>query len=121
LTDETRHLINRERLRLMKPTAIIVNTARGAVIDEAALTEALRERRIAAAGLDVYEHEPKLAPGLADLPNAFLLPHLGTATVEDRTEMMRLAVENVIAALRGDQVPHAYPLPHVGTTACPVL
>lgn len=106
LTDETRHLINAERLAMMKPTAILVNTARGAVVDEAALTEALRERRIAAAGLDVFEHEPALHPGLADLDNVFLLPHLGSATVEDREWMIRIAVANIIAALRGDTPPH---------------
>jgi glyoxylate reductase len=110
LTDETRHLINRERLALMKPSAILVNTARGAVIDEAALVEALREKKIAAAGLDVYEREPQLAPGLADLPNTFLLPHLGTATVEDRVWMASIAADNIIAHLRGEPAPHAYPI-----------
>ena len=110
LSVETRHLINAQRLSLMKPTAIIVNTSRGAVIDEAALVDALKHNRIAAAGLDVYENEPRLAPGLAELPNTFLLPHLGSATAEDRIWMMRLAVENIIAALRGEKVPHQYPL-----------
>lgn len=109
LTDETRHLINAQRLALMKPTAVLVNTARGAVIDEAALVQALRDRRIAAAGLDVYEREPQLTPGLAELENAFLLPHLGSATREDRIWMMELAVNNIIAALRNEPVPHAYP------------
>jgi glyoxylate reductase len=113
LTDETRHLINAERLSLMKPTAVLVNTARGPIVDESALVAALRSGTIAAAGLDVLEHEPTLAPGLADLPNVFLLPHLGTATVEDRDWMMRIAVDNVAAALRGENVPHAYPLPAV--------
>jgi glyoxylate reductase len=108
LTDQTRHLINRERLSLMKPSAILVNTSRGGVIDEAALVEALRERRIAAAGLDVYEREPQLSPGLADLPNAFLLPHLGTATVDDRVAMAELAADNIIACLKGQPVPHVY-------------
>jgi glyoxylate reductase len=109
LTQDTRHLINAERLALMKPTAILINTARGAVIDEAALVDALKSKRIAAAGLDVYENEPQLAPGLIDLPNTFLLPHLGTATVEDRIAMMRLAVDNIIAALRGEPIPHQFP------------
>ena len=68
---------------------------------------------IAAAGLDVFEHEPQLAEGLRQLDNVFLLPHLGTATVEDRTWMTRLAVDNAIAALRGERVPHPYPLPDV--------
>lgn len=108
LNQQTRHLINRERLALMKPQAILVNTARGAVIDESALVEALREHRIAAAGLDVYEHEPKLAPGLAELDNTFLLPHLGSATTEDRTWMMELAADNIIAALRGEPIPHEF-------------
>jgi glyoxylate reductase len=107
LNAETRHLINRERIALMNPSAILVNTSRGGVIDEGALVEALRERRIAAAGLDVFENEPALHPGLADLPNVFLLPHLGSATREDREWMMRLAVENIIAALRGEPVPHS--------------
>lgn len=90
----------------MKPEAILINTARGAVVDEAALVEALRTRTIAAAGLDVYEHEPKVHPGLLALPNVFLLPHLGSATREDREWMMRLAVDNAVAALRGKPVPH---------------
>lgn len=106
LTNETRHLINAQRLALMKPEAILINTARGAVVDEAALVEALRTRTIAAAGLDVYEHEPKVHPGLLALPNVFLLPHLGSATREDREWMMRLAVDNAVAALRGEPVPH---------------
>jgi glyoxylate reductase len=101
LTAETRHLIDARRLALMKPTAILVNTARGAVVDEAALVEALRARRIAAAGLDVYEREPHVHPGLLALDNAVLLPHVGSATVEDRLAMMEIAVDNVVAALGG--------------------
>src|SRR5262245_57906029 len=93
----------------MKPTAILINTSRGAVVDEAALVQALRQRTIAAAGLDVYEREPQLAPGLAELDNTFLLPHLGSATVDDRTWMMRLAVDNITALLSGKPVPHQYP------------
>ncbi len=108
LTADTRHLINRERLAMMKPGAILINTARGAVVDEAALVEALRERRIAAAGLDVYEREPALAPGLAELPNTFLLPHLGSATVEDRMWMAQIAADNIIAHLRNGPMPHQY-------------
>jgi glyoxylate reductase len=110
LNESTRHLINAERLSLMKPSAILINTSRGGVIDEAALVDALRQRNIAAAGLDVYEREPQLAPGLAELPNTFLLPHLGSATVEDRTWMMEIAVANVVAALKGEPIPHAYPV-----------
>lgn len=106
LTDQTRHLMNRERLQLMKASAILVNTARGAVIDEAALVDALSNRQIAAAGLDVYEHEPRLAPGLAALPNVFLLPHLGSATTEDRTWMTQIAVDNIVAGLTGNPLPH---------------
>jgi glyoxylate reductase len=108
LTAETRHLINAERLAMMKPTAILINTSRGAVVDEAALVEALRSKRIAAAGLDVYENEPKLAPALVELDNTFLLPHLGSATVEDRIWMMEIAVDNIIALLRGQESPHVY-------------
>jgi glyoxylate reductase len=109
LTHETRHLINADRLKLMKRSAILVNTSRGAVVDEAALVEALRSGTIAAAGLDVYEREPALAPGLAELDNTFLLPHLGSATVDDRVWMMEIAVDNIIAALRGQPLPHEYP------------
>lgn len=108
LTPQTRHLIDAARLAMMKPTAILINTARGAVVDEAALVEALRDRRIAAAGLDVYENEPQLHPGLASLDNTFLLPHLGSATTEDRVWMMRIATDNIIAALRGEEPPHRH-------------
>lgn len=106
LTDQTRHLITAEKLGLMKPSAILINTARGPVVDEAALVEALKAGRIAAAGLDVYEQEPKLAPGLAELENAFLMPHIGSATVEDRTWMTESTVENVVAVLRGEEPPY---------------
>ncbi len=107
LNASTRHLINAERLAMMKPSAILINTSRGGVIDEAALVEALRRKQIAAAGLDVYEKEPTLAAGLAQLPNVYLLPHLGSATVEDRIWMMELAVNNIIAALKRQPIPHA--------------
>lgn len=106
LTDETHHLIGSPELALMKRSAIVINSARGAVVDEAALVDALASGEIAAAGLDVYENEPELASGLAELPNAFLLPHLGSGTVEDRQWMMRIAVDNAIAGLRGEEVPH---------------
>jgi glyoxylate reductase len=111
LNDETRHLLNASRLALMKSDAVLINTSRGGVIDEAALVEALREKRLGAAGLDVFENEPALAPGLTALENVFMLPHLGTATREDREWMMRLAVDNAIEALKMGTVPHAYPLP----------
>jgi glyoxylate reductase len=98
---ENRHLIGREQLRSMKPTAILINAARGPLIDEAALVEALREGWIAAAGLDVYEHEPQLTPGLSGLRNVVLLPHLGSATHTTRARMARMAAENIIAVLSG--------------------
>jgi len=105
LTEETWHLIDAERLRLMKPTAFLVNTTRGPVVDEAALAEALREGVIAGAGLDVFEREPEVHPGLLDLDNAVLIPHLGSATVETRTAMAVLAAENVLAVLGGREPP----------------
>lgn len=106
LSAETRHLIGPRELGLMKPTAYLVNTSRGAVVDEAALVEALRERRIEGAGLDVYENEPLLAPGLAALENVVLMPHVGSATVETRTRMARMAAENLLSALRGERPAH---------------
>jgi glyoxylate reductase len=104
LTDETHHLVGTEELALMKPTSILVNTSRGPEVDEAALVEALRAGEIAGAGLDVYEHEPELAEGLAELPNVVLEPHTASATREARGAMSRLAAENVIAALEGRQL-----------------
>lgn len=101
LAPETRHLIDAAALGRMKPTAILVNTARGPVVDEAALVDALRAGSIAAAGLDVYEREPALAEGLAECANCVLLPHLGSATVGARAGMARLAAENMVAALSG--------------------
>jgi glyoxylate reductase len=108
LTTETWHLIGEKELSLMKPTAILVNTARGAVIDETALVRALHAKRIAAVGLDVYESEPKLADGLTEARNAFVLPHLGSATEEDRVWMCEIAVENVVECLLGRKPPHVY-------------
>jgi glyoxylate reductase len=105
LTAETRGLISAERLELMKPEAILVNTARGPVVDEAALAAALREGRIAAAALDVYEHEPRVHPELLELENVTLLPHLGSATVETREAMAVLAARNAVAAVRGEPLP----------------
>lgn len=107
LTPQTRHLIGARELAAMKPTAVLVNTSRGPVVDEAALVEALRSGKIAAAGLDVYEHEPKLTPGLAELPNAVLLPHLGSATTATREKMSAMVAENVIAVLAGREPPNA--------------
>jgi glyoxylate reductase len=101
LSAETHHLIGARELALMKPAAFLVNTTRGPVVDEAALVEALRAGTIAGAGLDVFEREPEVHPGLLELENAVLLPHLGSATVETRTAMGVLAAENVLAVLGG--------------------
>ena len=106
LTAETRHLIGARELARMKPSAVLVNTARGPIVDEAALVEALRSRRIAAAGLDVFEHEPALAPGLRDLPQVVLAPHIGSATVATRARMAEVAARNIVAALRGEPIPN---------------
>jgi glyoxylate reductase len=111
LTAATRHLISARELALMKPTATLVNTARGPVVDEAALAAALRSGEIAAAGLDVYEHEPAVEPGLLELENAVLVPHLGSATVETRTAMAELAARNAIAVVLGEMPPSAVDLP----------
>ena len=99
LSEKTRHLIGAKELSFMKKTAYLINTARGAIIDEAALVNALKNKQIAGAGLDVYEEEPKLKPGLAELDNVVLAPHLGSATVESRTKMAVMAAENIIAVL----------------------
>ena len=101
LTPETFHLIGAAELARMKSTAFLINTARGQIIDEEALVVALREAVIAGAGLDVFEHEPAVNPGLLELENAVLLPHVGSATIETRTAMAVLAAENVAAVLRG--------------------
>ncbi len=100
------HLINAGRLAQMKPSAILINTARGDVIDNPALIAALRERRIAAAGLDVYEGEPKLDPAFLELDNAVLLPHLGSATTETRVAMGMKAIDNVEAFFKGEAPPN---------------
>lgn len=101
LLDSTRHLINAERLKLMKPRSYLVNTSRGAVIDEPALVEALKNNVIKGAALDVGETEPKWAPGLKDLPNVVLTPHIASATIEARSAMGELAAKNIIAVLSG--------------------
>jgi glyoxylate reductase len=101
LTPETRHAFGRDALRRMRAGSVLVNTARGALVDEAALVDALRDGPLAAAGLDVYEHEPAVHPGLLDLPNVVLLPHIGSATRGTRTEMAMLAARNVHSVLGG--------------------
>jgi glyoxylate reductase len=101
LTDETYHLLDEKRLHLLKPNAILVNTARGPVVDEKALYKLLKEGKIAGAGFDVYENEPLLTPGLEKLDNVVLLPHIGSATFETRSKMSIMVAENVIDALEG--------------------
>jgi glyoxylate reductase len=101
LAAATRHLIDRGAFARMKPTAYLINTSRGPVVDEAALVGALRERRIAGAGLDVYEREPEISAPLLEMSNVVLLPHIGSATLETRTAMAILAVENAIDVLSG--------------------
>lgn len=105
-TPETHHLIGPRELAMMKPSAYLINTARGSVVDEAALVEALREGRIAGAGLDVYEEEPQPAPGLVDLDNVVCIPHLGSATEATREKMAVMAAENIIAGLKGEKPPN---------------
>ncbi len=101
LTEETHHIIGEKELDLMKPTAILINTSRGPVVDEEALVSALKKGTIAGAGLDVYEREPHLSPGLAKLDNVVLLPHIGSATEDTRGQMAVVAVRNAVAMLRG--------------------
>ena len=101
LLPTTKHLINAERLKMMKPTAYLVNTSRGPVIDETALVDALKNKVIRGAGLDVFENEPQLAPGLAELENVILTPHAASATEETRAKMSEVAAFNIIDALEG--------------------
>ena len=105
LNPETRHLINAQSLRAMKKTAYLINAARGPVVDEAALAQALRENWIAGAGIDVFEEEPKVHPGLIGLTNAVLAPHIASASSETRLKMATLAVENCLAVLSGKTPP----------------
>ncbi len=111
LTPETRHLIGARELALMKPTATLVNTARGAVIDEPALAPALRDGVIANAGLDVFEHEPDVDPGLLELENVVLVPHIGSSTTNTRDAMAELAAANAIAIVKGEAPPTPVALP----------
>lgn len=106
LLPSTHHLINKERLHLMKKGAILINTSRGPVVDENALAAALKEERIGGAGLDVFEFEPKLAHGMKDLDNVVLTPHIASATTEAREAMSTIAAENIIAALVGKEPPN---------------
>ncbi len=106
LSEETRHLIGAAELSRMKPTAYLINTARGPVVDEKALLAALQQGVIAGAGLDVYENEPALTPGLAEQANVVLLPHVGSATLETRTGMAAMAARNLIAGLGGQRPPN---------------
>lgn len=101
-SEATHHLIDADALAAMKPTAFLVNTARGPIVDEAALVDALANHVIAGAGLDVFENEPAVDPGLLDLDNVVLVPHLGSATTETRGAMADLAANNVAAFLAGD-------------------
>jgi lactate dehydrogenase-like 2-hydroxyacid dehydrogenase len=112
LTPDTHHRIGGRELARMKPTAFLVNTSRGAVVDESALVDALRNGTIAGAGLDVYEHEPDVHPGLLELENVVLLPHVGSATTETRTAMAMLAARNAVAVTRGEEplTPVAQPI-----------
>ena len=106
LTPNTYHLVNAERLKLMKPTAYLVNTSRGPIIDEAALRDALKAGTIKGAGIDVWEHEPELTPGLSELENIIITPHTASATEETRQRMGELAAQNIIVALEGGEPPN---------------
>jgi glyoxylate reductase len=106
LNRETRHQVGARELGLMKKTAFLINTARGAIVDEAALVDALKAKKIAGAGLDVFEHEPKVDAVLRRMPNVVLTPHLGSAVVETREEMANIVVDNILAILEGRRPPN---------------
>jgi glyoxylate reductase len=106
LMESTRHMVNAERLKLMKPTAYLVNTSRGPIVDEAALRDALKAGTIRGAAIDVWEHEPELTPGLTELDNIILTPHIASATEETRQEMGEVAAKNIIEALEGRTPPN---------------
>jgi glyoxylate reductase len=106
LNEESRHQIGARELRLMKKTAYIINTARGPIIDEAALVRALTKKQIAGAGLDVFEHEPKIDKALTKMPNVVLAPHLGSAVPEVREAMANIVVDNILALLGGHRLPN---------------
>jgi phosphoglycerate dehydrogenase-like enzyme len=108
LNPSTRHLLDADAFAMMKPTAFVINTARGGVVDQVALTRALVERRIAGAGLDVLEQEPPDPDDpLLKLPNVVVLPHIGSATTETRRAMLDCAVDNLVACMRGEACEHA--------------
>ncbi len=108
LTPETVHLIARRELALMRPSAYLVNTSRGPVVDEKALVEALEEQRIAGAALDVYEHEPQIEPRLLTLANVVLTPHIGSASLDTRARIAHIVADNVIAVIQGQRPPNLY-------------
>lgn len=101
LTDKTHHLVGANELAMMKPTAVLINTSRGPVVDEAALVEALKQHKIFGAGIDVYEREPSVHPGLVGAHNVVLAPHIASASIRTRSEMCAVAARNMITALRG--------------------
>lgn len=106
LTPETQHMLSTPQFGQMKRSAILINTSRGPVVDEAALVEALNAKKIAGAGLDVYEREPAVHPGLIPMPNVVLAPHIASATVRTRSEMSAMAARNVATAVRGGRPPN---------------
>ena len=108
LTAETRHLVGERELNLMKPTAFLINTSRGPIVDEKALVRALKGKRIAGAGLDVYENEPKVEPELLTMQNVVLTPHLGSAVMELRESMANVVVDNIMAVLAGRRPPDCW-------------
>lgn len=107
LLDSTRHLINEARFKIMKPSAYLINTSRGPVVDEKALLEALKNKTIKGAAIDVYENEPKFEKGLEKLDNIIMTPHIASGTEETRQAMSRLAAENIIAVFEGKEPPNA--------------
>ncbi len=112
LTEKTRHAVSRDEFELMRPSAVLVNTSRGPVVDEKALAVALKQGQIASAGLDVFEDEPVVEPGLLALDNVVLVPHIGSASIKTRTRMCTMAAENAVAVLSGQRPPNPVN-PHV--------
>ncbi len=108
LTPETVHLIGHREFAVMRPSAYLVNTSRGPIVDEKALLRALKDKRIAGAALDVYEHEPMVEPALIQLPNVVLTPHLGSAALETREQMASIVVDNVVAVIEGRRPPNLF-------------